>query len=77
MNKILFSRKSDNWATPKIIYKKYMMENYYDPCPLNSEFDGLICEWKEKNFVNPPYSRIKEFVHKSIIEHKKRKEVIL
>lgn len=32
---------------------------------------------ERKNFVNPPYSKIKEFVDKSIEEHKKGKEVIL
>lgn len=31
----------------------------------------------KKNFVNPPYSKIKEFVLKSIEEHKKGREVIL
>lgn len=77
MNKILFSKKSDNWSTPKIIYKNYIKKNYYDPCPLYSKTDGLIDDWKEKNFVNPPYSKIKEFIDKSIIEHKKGKKVIL
>lgn len=77
MNKILFSKKSDNWATPKIMYEFYIKNNYFDPCPLNSSFDGLKIDWKIKNFVNPPYSKIKQFVDKSIEEHKKGKEVIL
>ena len=77
MDKVLFSRNSDNWATPKVMYDFYIRNNYFDPCPLNSNFDGLNIEWKEKNFVNPPYSKIKQFVDKSIEEHKKGKEVIL
>lgn len=77
MNNILFSKKSDNWSTPEKLYNKYILDGYYDPCPLNSSFDGLIIDWKNKNFVNPPYSKIKEFVDKSIKEHKKGKEVIL
>lgn len=77
MNKILFSKNSDNWATPKIIYDYYMNNEYFDPCPLNSQFDGLEIEWKNKNFVNPPYSKIKDFVDKSIEEHKKGRKVIL
>lgn len=77
MDKVLFSRKSDNWATPKVMYDFYVKNNYFDPCPLNSNFDGLEIIWKEKNFVNPPYSKIKEFVKKSIEEHKKGNEVIL
>jgi DNA N-6-adenine-methyltransferase (Dam). len=77
MNTILFSKNSDNWRTPENLYKKYIEDDYFDPCPLNSNFDGLKIDWKEKNFVNPPYSKIKLFVNKSIEEHKKGKEVIL
>lgn len=77
MNKILFSKNSDNWATPKVMYEFYIRNNYFDPCPLNSQFDGLEIEWGEKNFVNPPYSKIREFVDKAIIEHKKNKKVVL
>lgn len=77
MNAVLFSRKSDNWATPKVIYDLYMNHGYFDPCPLNSEIDGLLIEWGEKNFVNPPYSKIKDFCNKAIEEHKKGKEVTL
>ena len=77
MDKVLFSRKSDNWATPKVMYEFYVRNGYFDPCPLNSDFNGLNIEWEFKNFVNPPYSKIKEFVNKSIEEHKKGKEVIL
>lgn len=77
MDKVLFSRKSDNWATPHKMYKEYIESGYYDPCPLNSNFDGLSVDWKQKNFVNPPYSKIKQFVDKAIEEHKKGKEVIL
>lgn len=77
MNNILFSKKSDNWATPKVVYDRYIAEGYFDPCPLNSNFDGLKIDWEAKNFVNPPYSKIKEFVEKAIEEHKKGKEVVL
>ena len=77
MNKVLFSKKSDNWATPKVMYDFYIRNNYFDPCPLDSVFDGLEIEWEEKNFINPPYSKIKQFVDKSIEEHKKGKEIIL
>lgn len=50
---------------------------YFDPCPYKSNFNGLEIEWKDKNFVNPPYSKIKEFVDKAIEEHKKGKVVVL
>lgn len=77
MDKLLFSRKSDNWSTPSKLYCYFIDHDYFDPCPLYSDFDGLEIEWKEKNFVNPPYSKIKYFVDKSIDEHKKGKEVVL
>lgn len=77
MNQILVSRKSDNWATPKNIYKLFISNDYFDPCPLNANFDGLKIEWKEYNFINPPYSKIKLWVDKAIEEHKKGKECTL
>ena len=59
MNSVLFSKQSDNWKTPNIVYKKYIDNDYFDPCPYESNFDGLSIDWYEKNFVNPPYSKIK------------------
>lgn len=53
------------------------MLNMFDPCPFNSNFDGLKIEWMERNFVNPPFSKISKFIDKSIEEHKKGKLVIL
>ena len=77
MNNILFSKKSDNWKTPIYMYEQYMNLGYFDPCPYESKYDGLKIEWKEKNFVNPPYSKIKEWVNKCIEQHKMKKEIIL
>ena len=54
----------DNWATPKEFYDKLNQEfNFdFDPCPLNEgeitpDKDGLLIDWGERNFINPPYSR--------------------
>lgn len=78
MNKVLFSKQSDNWRTPKIIYDYYVEENdYFDPCPYESYFDGLKINWKYRNFVNPPYSQIGKWIDKSIEEHKKGNYVVL
>ena len=77
MNKVLFSKNSDNWRTPKVLYEYYIKNGFFDPCPYQANFDGLSIEWKEANFVNPPYSKIKEWVDKSIEEHKKGKIVVL
>lgn len=50
----------DNWKTPDSLYQELDKEfNFdFDPCPLNSSFDGLNVVWGERNFINPPYSRI-------------------
>jgi len=71
----------NNWATPKKLYedlnKVYKFD--FDPCPLNSEFDGLTISWGKRNFINPPYSRkLKEsFVKKAIEESKKEKLCVM
>lgn len=74
-----FSHKSDHWTTPKVLYDLYVKENgHFDPCPLHCvSFDGLSIPWKEKNFVNPPYSQIDKWVDKAIQESKLHKKVVL
>lgn len=74
----------DDWATPKEIYNKLNEEfNFdFDPCPFQHNtdiWDGLEIEWKERNFINPPYSReLKErFVRKAIEESKKGKLCVM
>ncbi len=64
--KILFSSEHDNWGTPKDLYDELNKEfNFdFDPCPLDSEFDGLLIPWKKRNFINPPYSNITGFLNK-------------
>lgn len=64
--KVLFSNESDNWATPKELYEELNNEfNFnYDPCPLNSTFDGLKTAWRNSTFINPPYSNIIGFLEK-------------
>jgi len=77
---------SDNWGTPKEFYNKLNEEfNFdFDPCPLNKEQitddkNGLLIEWGNSNFINPPYSlKLKEaFVVKAIEESKKGKLCVL
>jgi len=76
---------SDNWATPKTLYDKLDKEFHFDfdPCPLSTgeitpDNDGLLKDWGQCNFVNPPYSRkLKEaFVKKGIEESKKGKRCV-
>lgn len=77
---------SDNWATPKELYRLLDEEfNFdFDPCPLNldkitPDKDGLLIEWGQRNFINPPYSKnLKEaFVKRAIEESKKGKLCVL
>ncbi len=77
---------SDNWATPKAFYDALDSEFRFDfdPCPLHlgeitPDKDGLLIEWGDRNYVNPPYSRkLKEaFVYKAIEESKKGKLCVM
>ena len=77
---------SDNWETPIDLYEKLNREfNFdFDPCPIcfdeiKPENDGLLIEWGDRNFINPPYSRkLKEaFVCRSLEESKKGKLCVL
>lgn len=75
--KVFLSKNTDDWKTPSFIYDKFKEMGYFDPCPFESSFDGLKIEWKDKNFVNPPYSRLKIWIEKSILEHQKGRDVVL
>jgi phage N-6-adenine-methyltransferase len=67
----------DNWATPKEFYDKLNDEFDFDfdPCPFNEgeitpDKDGLLIAWGNRNYINPPYSRIlkEAFVKRAIKE---------
>lgn len=73
---------SDNWATPKWLYDELNKEFDFDfdPCPLKPLIEnGLVTEWGNRNFINPPYSKhLKEaFVTKAIEEAKKGKLCVM
>ena len=58
-----FSRKTDDWQTPKWLYNRYMIAGYMDPCPFQADFDGLELKPQfQKIFCNPPYSQISKWV---------------
>lgn len=76
----------DNWATPKDFYDKLDAEFHFDfdPCPFNDgeithENDGLLIEWGQRNYINPPYSRkLKEaFVRKAVEESRRGKTCVM
>lgn len=73
----MISKKSDIYETDAWIKK--LFEGWFDPCEVSTEefraFDGLGSAWKDKTFVNPPYSSPLEWVRQGIKEHKKGKTI--
>ena len=61
------SKKTDDWCTPKDLYRKLDGEFHFDfdPCPLHPKEDGLSIKWGERCFVNPPYSKVEKFLAKA------------
>lgn len=60
----------------------------FDPCPypLPTNFDGLTCEWGQRNYVNPPFGSIihkgkkkgpTAWMRKAIEENRKGKLVVI
>lgn len=63
----------------------------FDPCPYPKPdgFDGLTCEWGQRNYVNPPFGSIAPpsgkgrkigptgWIRKAIVESQKGKLVVL
>lgn len=79
------------WLTPPALLAELSAEFGpfdFDPCPfpLPDGFDGLTCEWGQRNYVNPPFGSIVHqgrkkgptaWVRKAITEWQKGKLVIL
>lgn len=74
----------DDYKTPEYIHR-YLKNKYFgeqevfDPCPFMSEFDGLSVEWKQNNYINPPYSKVlkDKFILKAYEESKKGKLCVM
>ena len=82
-NEVMFSKKSDQWATPQEFYDKLNSEFSFtlDPCAdaknnkcskyFTMENDGLKQSWaREIVFMNPPYSKVKNWIQKAYEERK-------
>lgn len=99
-NKFHQGNKGDGkhyWITPPEIYADLINEFGpfdFDPCPYPKpeNFDGLTCEWGQRNYVNPPFGSIMHqgpndkkpkkkgptaWMRKAIIEFKKGKFVCI
>jgi hypothetical protein len=73
----IHDKKTDSRKTPKWIMK--MFEDFFDPCPYNPNYtiDGLLLDWKDKTYCNPPYTETTKWVVKAIEENKKNKYIVL
>ncbi len=70
-------KMTDNYLTPDWILNVF--DGWYDPCPLNPnpDINGLDIEWKDRTYVNPPYSNPLPWVEKAIEEWKKGKMIVM
>lgn len=70
--------RNDDYPTDEWI--KELFEGWFDPVPISTgelrTFDGLG-SWKNKTFVNPPYSNPMPFVVRAIEENKQGKTIAL
>lgn len=80
INKVLFSRASDEWETPQTLFDQ--LHGHYqfdlDPCAtaenakcerfFTKADNGLDHRWSSRAFVNPPYSDIASWAQKCVAE---------
>ena len=76
--------KNDDWATPEYILNWVRDEygEFFDPCPFKhnkEDWDGLKVEWKDVNYINPPYNNKDKiaFLNRAYEEYKKGKVCIV
>jgi len=64
----------DDWSTPS--WLMVLFRDWYDPCPLRGS-GGLETEWRDRTYVNPPYSNPMPWVEKAIAENEKGKTIVM
>lgn len=68
------------WLTPPDLYTALQAEFGFDfdPCPWPRPegFDGLLVEWGQSNYVNPPFNGPTAWVKKAIREYRSGKKVV-
>lgn len=76
---VLMISTKDSDQFPTDFWIMTVFEDWFDPCPLNKnpQVDGLNIDWKDKTFVNPPYSNPKSWVIKAIQEYKNGKRIVM
>lgn len=74
-----FKSERQNWKTPRAFYQELNKEfNFdYDPCPNDESLVGFFKPWGMRNFCNPPYSKIKDWIEKGYHESLNGKLVVM
>jgi site-specific DNA-methyltransferase (adenine-specific) len=64
-----FLHNSDEWATPSAFYNELDKEFNFDcdPCPLGA-CEAFFIPWGKRVYINPPYSDIRRFLEKGLME---------
>ena len=69
----------DKYSTPKWLLDTF--DDWFDPCPIDynpeTHENGLEIDWKDKTYVNPPYSKPMPWIEKAIEERKKGKRIVM
>ncbi len=65
---------SDDWRTPYWLMQFF--EGWDDPAR-SGHTDGLSRDWLDPTYVNPPYSDIKPWAEKAIMESRRGKRVAM
>ena len=67
---------NDDVETPDWLMNHF--SKHYDPCTIkNNNPVGLIENWKNPTYVNPPYSKPLKWVEKAILESRKGVNVVM
>jgi hypothetical protein len=69
------------WLTPPALMEQMQLEFKFDfdacPYPKPDDFDGLIADWGQSTYVNPPFKGPTAWMRKAIAENKKGKRVVV
>src|SRR5215216_2803610 len=79
LNRGLFTSIRGDWKTPRALFQALDAEFHFDfdPCPINPKYDGLVINWGNMNFMNPPYGReIHKWIEKGYRESLNGKTVV-
>lgn len=79
-----FGGKNDDVETPdeflEQLQDEFNVEEFFDPCPIRCDlryYDGLEMDWGKKNFVNPPYSSLPQWLRKAAEQLEKGNESLV